>query len=52
MQQYHEKTKPLLDLYRQKGMLIDINGELPISTVYLRITKTLGLTQRQRSNKP
>ena len=45
-QQYHEKTKPLLDLYRQKGLLIDINGDLPISTVYTRITEALGLVRR------
>lgn len=49
MQQYHEKTKPLLDLYTQKGMLIDINGELPISTVYTRITELLGLVRREGS---
>jgi adenylate kinase len=42
MREYHEKTKPLLDLYRNKGMLIDINGELPISLVYARITEALG----------
>jgi adenylate kinase len=47
MQQYHEKTKPLLDLYKQKGMLIDINGELPISAVYSRILGALNLTPRR-----
>jgi adenylate kinase len=48
MQQYHEKTKPLLDLYKQKNMLIDINGELPISVVYSRIIEALGLTPQKR----
>ncbi|HXV29711.1 MAG TPA: nucleoside monophosphate kinase [Sinorhizobium sp.] len=43
MQQYHEKTKPLLELYREKGMLVHVNGNLPISSVFSRITRTLGL---------
>lgn len=48
IEQYHEKTKPLLELYKQKGMLIDINGELSISAVYSRIIKALRLTPRAR----
>jgi adenylate kinase len=47
MQQYHEKTKPLLDLYKQKGMLIDINGELPISAVYSRILRALAVAPKR-----
>jgi hypothetical protein len=30
-------------------MLIDINGELPISVVYSRIIESLGLTQLKRA---
>ncbi len=44
MQQYHDKTMPLLDLYKQKKILIDINGNLPISAVYTRITNALHLS--------
>ena len=34
--------------YKQKGMLVDINGELPISTVYSRIIEALDLAPGKR----
>jgi adenylate kinase len=43
IQQYHEKSKPLLELYREKAMLVHVNGNLPISGVFSRITRALGL---------
>ena len=42
---YHLRTKPLLDLYKQLGMLIHVEGNLPISSVFSRITRALGLME-------
>jgi adenylate kinase len=33
IQVYFEQTAPLLDYYRQKGLLVEINGEQPVETV-------------------
>ncbi len=37
LQVYHDQTKPLIDYYRGKGKLHDIDGELPIDEVNRRI---------------
>ena len=42
---FHHRTKPLLDLYEQLDMLIHIEGNLPISAVFSRITRSLGLLE-------
>ena len=42
---FHHRTRPLLDLYGQLDMLIHIEGNLPISAVFSRITRSLGLLE-------
>lgn len=38
---YHEKTTPLIDYYKEKDKLININGEQPIEKVFKDIVKKL-----------
>lgn len=38
---YHQNTEPLIDYYRQKGILIEINGEQPIEKVQRDILKKI-----------
>ncbi len=42
---YHHSTKPLLDLFRELGTLVYIEGNRPISSVFSRITRALGLLE-------
>jgi len=41
IQVYLEQTAPLLDYYRQRGLLVEINGEQPIEKVYSEIVSYL-----------
>ncbi|HEU0121880.1 MAG TPA: nucleoside monophosphate kinase [Bryobacteraceae bacterium] len=41
LREYHEKTKPLLDLYRDKGMLITVNANRSISEIYADVRRQL-----------
>ena len=45
--QYYEKTKPLLDLYDKKQLLLTIDGNRPIEQVYGEVQDRLGLTARK-----
>lgn len=38
---YHDQTKPLADYYKEKGILIEIDGELPIEKIFEDIKKAL-----------
>lgn len=38
---YFEKTAPLIDYYRKKGVLVDINGEQPVEKVTEEIEKVI-----------
>jgi adenylate kinase len=38
---YFEQTSPLIDYYRQRGLLSEINGEQDIEKVYADIVRTL-----------
>lgn len=40
---YHLRTKPLLDLYDELGMLVHVDGNLTISGVFSRVTRSLDL---------
>lgn len=40
---YHVRTKPLLDLYEQLGILSHVEGTLSITGVFTRITRALEL---------
>jgi adenylate kinase len=44
LEEYYGKTKPLLELYRQKGRLVTVDGTKPISAVYSDISSALGLS--------
>lgn len=44
LEEYYGKTKPLLDLYRQKERLVTVDGTKPISDVYSDISRALGLS--------
>ena len=39
---YNEKTSPLIDLYRQQGILVGIDGNADIDVVFSCIEKALG----------
>jgi adenylate kinase len=40
---YHKDTQPLIDVYKAKGILIEINGDQPIDKVEADIAKALGV---------
>ncbi len=40
---YHQQTKPLIDFYQKKGILVKINGEQPIKDVFSEILIKLKL---------
>ena len=44
LREYHEKTRPLLDLYRKTEMLITIDANRPIPQIYEEIRLRLGLS--------
>lgn len=44
LQEYHQKTKPLLDMYRAKQVLLTIDANRPIPVIYQEILDRLGLT--------
>ena len=39
---YESQTEPLVSFYKEKGKLVDINGDLPIPEVFGEIVKVLG----------
>lgn len=52
LREYYEKTKPLLELYERKGMLVTINGARPIEEVYFDVQDQLGLLDRKHAPEP
>ncbi|MDZ7638648.1 MAG: nucleoside monophosphate kinase [Bryobacterales bacterium] len=47
LEQYYDKTKPVLELYEKKGILLTINGDRPIEEVFGEMQDRLGLSQRK-----
>lgn len=43
LREYHEKTKPLLELYSKLGMLITVDANRAISEIYADVKRQLGL---------
>lgn len=43
LREYHEKTKPLLDLYAKMGMLITVDASRSIAEIYADVKQQLGL---------
>lgn len=39
---YHQETEPVLDYYRQQGILIEVDGERAIETIFQDILEKLG----------
>jgi adenylate kinase len=39
---FHAVTQPVIDYYKQKGMLIEIDGEQPVEEIHQQILKALG----------
>ncbi|MEZ5392276.1 MAG: nucleoside monophosphate kinase [Bryobacterales bacterium] len=44
LEEYYNKTKPVLELYRRKGLLVTIDGDLSIREVFAQISQALELT--------
>lgn len=51
LREYHEKTRPLLDLFEERQMLITIDASRPIDAVYESIVDALGLQQLKANSK-
>ena len=49
LKEYYEKTKPILDLYDRKNLLLTIDGDRPIEQVYEDVQEHLGLGDRKRA---
>jgi len=45
LQLYHQETVPVLDFYKENGILIEVNGEQSIEKIHEDILKLLGLNQ-------
>jgi adenylate kinase len=41
MQLFHEKTEPVIEAYRAKGIVVDIDGEGEVEKVYKRLKKAV-----------
>jgi adenylate kinase len=51
---YDTETEPLLDFYRQRGLLVDIDGEQPVESVFADITAAIddmGADQRPEAGR-
>jgi adenylate kinase len=44
LEEYYSKTKPVLELYQRKGLLVTINGGLSIPEVFAEMSTALDLT--------
>lgn len=49
LREYYEKTKPLLDLYARKDMLVTVDGNRAIEEVYFDVQDKLGLLGRKHA---
>ena len=45
LRDYHTKTKPILDLFRRKELIVTADGTRPVSAVQKEIRQQLGLVQ-------
>ena len=41
IEEYHAKTKPVLDYYRERGMIAEVDADGPIEEIYARIEGVL-----------
>ncbi len=45
IEQFNQLTKPVLDYYREKGKLIEVDGEKPVDEVFKEILKSIGKSE-------
>ena len=45
IQQFHEHTEPVIEYYRQKGLLEEIDGEQDVQMIFNEIIKRLDTRQ-------
>jgi len=50
LREYHEKTKPLLELYSRLGMLITVDANRSISDIYADIRRQLGVPEVEHAD--
>ncbi len=50
MQLFTEKTMPVIDAYRTKGLVIDVDGSGTVEEIYRRLKTALALRQAQGDN--
>ena len=43
IESFHKFTEPVLDYYRKKGQLVEVNGEQSIEAIYREILKKIGI---------
>jgi len=48
LREYHEKTKPLLEMYRKKGILLSVEASGPVEEIYAEVRRRLGLSEPPR----
>jgi adenylate kinase len=48
LREYHEKTKPLLEMYRKKGILLTVEASGPVDIIYAEVRRRLGLAEPPR----
>lgn len=51
LREYHEKTKPLLEMYRKKGILLSVEASGPVEEIYAEVRRRLGLAEPPRSRQ-
>lgn len=49
---YHSKTQPILDLFRRKELVVNVDGTKPVAEVQTEIRKKLGLIGQKRPESP
>ncbi len=52
LREYHEKTRPLLELFEERQMLVTIDANRPIEAVYDSIVDRLGLKPFETDSQP
>jgi adenylate kinase len=50
LREYHEKTKPLLELYSKLGMLISVDANRSISEIYADVRRKLGVPEPENAD--
>ena len=50
LREYHEKTKPLLELYSKLGMLITVDANRSIAEIYADVRRQLGVPEPETAN--